>query len=183
MENRTIDKNLPNKLSILRVLLVPVFMAVLLCWPGQAWAKWVGLAIFIVASLTDLLDGKIARKYNLVSDFGKFIDPLADKVLVMAALLVFVQWGTMPSWAAAVILTREFAVSGLRMIAASKGTVMAAAMSGKIKTASSMVCICAMLTPLGDFPVVNWIGTVVMVLTTVISGVEYFARNPDVLKG
>lgn len=177
------DKNLPNKLSILRVLLVPLFMAVLLIWPGESWARWLGLAIFIIASLTDLLDGKIARKYNLVSDFGKFIDPLADKILVMAALLVFIQWGTMQAWAVAIILTREFAVSGLRMIAASKGTVMAAAMSGKIKTASSMVCICAMLTPLGNYPVVNWIGTAIMVITTVVSGVEYFAKNPDVLKG
>ena len=177
------DKNLPNKLSMLRVLMVPVFMAVLLIWPGESWAKWVGLAIFIIASLTDLLDGKIARKYNLVSDFGKFIDPLADKILVMAALLVFIQWGTMPSWAVCIILTREFAVSGLRMIAASKGIVMAAAMSGKIKTASSMVCICAMLTPLGSIAAINWVCTAIMVITTVVSGTEYFAKNTDVLKG
>lgn len=179
--------NLPNKLSILRVLMVPVFMAVLLIWPGEAWAMWVGLAIFIIASLTDYADGVIARKYNLVTDFGKFIDPLADKILVVAALLVFVQWGTMPSWAAMVVITREFAVSGLRMIAASNGTVMAAAMSGKIKTASSMVCICAMLTPIGGVSIVggftvNWLCTIVIVLTTVISGVEYFAKNIEILK-
>lgn len=179
--------NLPNKLSLIRVLLVPLFMAVLLIWEGETWAMWTGLFLFILASFTDYLDGKIARKHNLITDFGKFIDPLADKILVVAALLVFVQWGSMPSWAAMVVITREFAVSGLRMIAASKGIVMAAAMSGKIKTASSMVCICIMLTPLGAVSLaggftMNWLCTAVIVLTTVISGAEYFAKNTQVLK-
>ena len=116
--------NLPNKLTMLRILLIPVFMVVLyLGFPG---ATWVALAIFIIASLTDLLDGKIARKYNLVTDFGKFADPLADKMLTTAALLWFVECGQMPAWALLIVLIREFAVSGLRMIASDKGRVIAA---------------------------------------------------------
>lgn len=107
--------NLPNKLTLLRIILIPVFMAVLY-W-GFPNAGYVALAIFIVASLTDLLDGKIARKYNLVTDFGKFADPLADKMLVTAAMLWFVEIGQMPAWALLIVICREFAVSGLRMIA------------------------------------------------------------------
>ena len=134
--------NLPNKLTMLRILLIPVFMVVLYWdFPG---ATWVAVAIFIIASFTDLLDGKIARKYNLVTDFGKFADPLADKMLVTAALLWFVEIGQMPAWALLIVLVREFAVSGLRMIASDKGRVIAAGWSGKVKTASTMVCIVLM---------------------------------------
>ena len=172
--------NLPNKLTMLRILLIPVFMVVLY-W-GFPGATWVAVAIFIIASFTDLLDGKIARKYNLVTDFGKFADPLADKMLVTAALLWFVEIGQMPAWALLIVLVREFAVSGLRMIASDKGRVIAAGWSGKVKTASTMVCIVLMLIP----PVAREISSLcvaVIVLTTIYSGVEYFIKNLDVLSG
>ena len=170
--------NLPNKLTLLRIILVPVFMVVLY-W-GFPGATWVALAIFIIASLTDMLDGKIARKYNLVTDFGKFADPLADKMLVTAAMLWFVEIGQMPAWMLLIVICREFAVSGLRMIASDKGRVIAAGWSGKVKTASTMVCICLML-----FGIPHWLNLVcqgVILVTTVYSGVEYFAKNWDVFQ-
>ena len=126
-----------------RIVLIPVFMAVL--YMGFPGSDYIALIIFIIASLTDLLDGKIARKYNLVTDFGKFADPLADKMLVTAAMLWFVEVGRMPAWALLIVLVREFAVSGLRMIASDKGRVIAAGWSGKVKTAATMVCIIVML--------------------------------------
>ena len=172
--------NLPNKLTLLRIILIPVFMGVLY-W-GFPGANYVALAIFIVASLTDLLDGKIARKYNLVTDFGKFADPLADKMLVTAAMLWFVEIGQMAAWMLLIVICREFAVSGLRMVAADKGRVIAAGWSGKVKTASTMVCIVLMLIP----PVAREISSLcvaVIVLTTIYSGVEYFIKNLDVLSG
>lgn len=172
--------NLPNKLTLLRIILIPVFMVVLY-W-GFPGATWVALAIFIIASLTDMLDGKIARKYNLVTDFGKFADPLADKMLVTAAMLWFVENGQMPAWMLLIVICREFAVSGLRMVAADKGRVIAAGWSGKVKTASTMVCIVLMLIP----PVAREISSLcvaVIVLTTIYSGVEYFIKNLDVLSG
>ena len=129
--------NLPNKLTMLRIILIPVFMVVLY-W-GFPGANYVALAIFIVASFTDMLDGKIARKYNLVTDFGKFADPLADKMLVTAAMLWFVEIGQMPGWALLVVIIREFGVSGLRMLAADKGRVIAAGMGRNISTMQTMV--------------------------------------------
>lgn len=172
-----------SKITVLRVLMVPVFMIVLLS--GIPYANYIALAIFIVASVTDFVDGYIARHYNQITDFGKFMDPLADKLLVFAALLIFVQNGLMPAWAAMVMLTREFAVTGLRLIAVGKDRVIAAGMSGKVKTFSSMVCICIMLTDVGLITLgpidLNWICVAVMVITTVWSGVEYFVKNIDVL--
>ena len=189
--------NLPNKLTLMRIILTPVFMAVLY-W-GFPGADYAALAIFIIASLTDLLDGKIARKYNLVTDFGKFADPLADKILVTAAMLWFVEVGRMPAWALLVVLLREFAVSGLRMIASDKGRVIAAGWSGKVKTAATMVCVVVMLL-LGPalaaarsgayLTAVPWdryisqadtVCVWVIVLTTLYSGVEYFVKNKDVI--
>ena len=170
--------NLPNKLTMLRILLIPVFMVVL--YLGFAGSTYVALAIFIVASLTDLLDGKIARKYNLVTDFGKFADPLADKMLTTAALLWFVENGQMPAWALLIVIVREFAVSGLRMIAADKGKVIAAGWSGKVKTASTMVCIILMFLPIPA--IVNTICVWVIALTTLYSGVEYFVQNKDAIQ-
>ena len=170
--------NLPNKLTLLRIVLIPVFMVVLyLDFPGAAW---VALAIFIIASLTDLLDGKIARKYNMVTDFGKFADPLADKMLVTAAMLWFVEVGQMPAWALLIVLIREFAVSGLRMIASDKGRVIAAGWSGKVKTASTMVCIVVMFLPIPA--VLNTVCGWIITLTTLYSGVEYFMKNKDVIQ-
>lgn len=169
--------NLPNKLTLLRIVLVPVFVVVLyLSFP---YNNLVALAIFILASITDLLDGKIARKYHLVTDFGKFMDPIADKLLVTAALLVFVDWHMMPAWVAIVVIAREFIVSALRLVAASNGRVIAAGWSGKVKTASTMVCICVML--LGLPAVVDVICSAVILVTTAYSGVEYLVKNRDVL--
>ena len=170
--------NLPNKLTMLRIILIPVFMGVLY-W-GFPGADYIALAIFIIASLTDLLDGKIARKYNLVTDFGKFADPLADKMLVTAAMLWFVEIGQMPAWALLIVVVREFAVSGLRLIASVKGRVIAAGWSGKVKTASTMVCIVLMFLPIPS--IVNTICVWVITLTTLYSGVEYFMKNKDVIQ-
>lgn len=174
--------NLPNKLTVLRMILVPAFMAVLLLWN-----QWVALAIFIVASLTDFVDGKIARAKHLVTDFGKFMDPLADKLLVISAMVIFVEQGRMPGWVCMVVIARELAVSGLRMIAASNGIVMAAGWSGKIKTACTMIGLCVMMVPpvanlaiAGSFTV-NTLMWIVILVTTVVSGVEYFAKNGSVL--
>ena len=157
--------NLPNKLTLLRIILIPIFMVVLY-W-GFPGATYAALAIFIIASLTDLLDGKIARKYNLVTDFGKFADPLADKMLVT------------PAWMLLIVICREFAVSGLRMIASDKGRVIAAGWSGKVKTASTMVCVVVMFLPIP--PVVNTVCVWIITLTTLYSGVEYFVKNRDVI--
>jgi CDP-diacylglycerol--glycerol-3-phosphate 3-phosphatidyltransferase len=169
--------NTANKLTLLRVVMIPAFLLVLyLRVPGSNyWA----LAIFVVASLTDMLDGYIARHYNQTTDFGKFMDPLADKCLVTAAMLWFVEIGQMPGWALLVVIVREFAVSGLRMVAADKGRVIAAGWSGKVKTASTMVCIVLMLLPIPA--ILNSICVAVIVLTTIYSGVEYFMKNADVL--
>ena len=190
--------NLPNKLTMLRIILTPVFLAVLY-W-GFPGADYMALAIFIIASLTDLMDGKIARKYNLVTDFGKFADPLADKILVVAAMLWFVETGRMPAWMLMIVVTREFAVSGLRMIASDNGRVIAAGWSGKVKTASTMVCIVVMLllgpslaayqsggglTAVPWDRYISWADTVcvwVITLTTLYSGVEYFVKNKDVIQ-
>ena len=143
------------------------------------FANYWALAIFAAASITDTLDGYIARHYDQITDFGKFMDPLADKCLVFAALLWFVEVGQMPAWALLIVAVREFAVSGLRMVAADKGRVIAAGWSGKVKTAATMVCIILMLLPIPG--IVNEICTAVIVLTTIYSGVEYFMKNIDIL--
>lgn len=169
--------NLPNKLTLLRIIMILPFLLVLyLDVPGAAY---IALAIFILASLTDMLDGKIARKHNLITDFGKFADPLADKMLVTAAMIWFVENGQMPGWALLIVILREFAVSGLRMVASDKGRVIAAGWSGKVKTASTMVCIVIMFLPI-PAPL-NWACIAVIVVTTIWSGVEYFVKNKDCL--
>ncbi len=175
-----------NKLTVLRVVMIPVFLILMLVsFPGHLW---LALAVFILASLTDYLDGHIARKYHQVTAFGKFMDPLADKLLVTAALLIFVQWGQIPGWAAFVILAREFGVTGLRLVAASDGTVIAAGMSGKVKTFSSLVCLCLMMTPLHSLTLIppaftlDTLCVIVMLVTTVWSGAEYFIKFGKLLK-
>ena len=137
--------NLPNKLTMLRILMIPVFLVVL--YLGIPGGTYIALAVFVLASVTDFADGYLARSRGLVTDFGKFMDPLADKMLVMAAMLWFVEAGRMPAWAVLIVVVREFAVSGLRLIAVDNGRVIAAAWSGKVKTASTMVGICLMLLP------------------------------------
>ena len=161
---------------MLRVILIPVFM---FCFYFGWFLNIPALAVFIVASVTDFVDGYIARKYNQTSDFGKFLDPLADKLLVFAAILMLCEFGRFPAWAAMIVLAREFAVSGLRMIAASKGNVIAAAWSGKIKTASTMVGLCAMIVL--DLAWLDIAVIALIVATTLISGVEYFIKNGKVL--
>ena len=169
--------NTANKLTMLRVALIPVFL--ILLYLRFPFHMYFALTVFILASVTDFVDGYIARHYNQVTDFGKFMDPLADKCLVVAAMLWFVEIGQMPGWALLVVIIREFSVSGLRMVAADKGRVIAAGWSGKVKTASTMVCIVLMLLPIA--PLVNNICVAVIVLATIYSGVEYFMKNLDVL--
>ncbi len=169
--------NTANKLTLLRVVMIPAFLLVL--YLDVPFANYWALAIFAAASVTDTLDGYIARHYNQITDFGKFMDPLADKCLVTAAMLWFVEVGQMPAWALLIVIVREFGVSGLRMVAADKGRVIAAGWSGKVKTAATMVCVILMLLPLPE--IVSQIGTAVIVLTTIYSGVEYFMKNADIL--
>lgn len=168
---------LASKITLIRVAFIPVFMVTMYLSGGNPgmW-MWISLAIFIVASLTDYIDGHIARKYNQVSDFGKFLDPLADKLLVIACMCMFCEWGSFPAWALMIVLTREFAVTGLRLVAVGKGNVIAAGWSGKVKTASTMIGLCVLMA----FPTVGWLTTVVIaviVVTTVYSGGEYFVQN------
>ena len=164
-----------SKITLVRVFMIPVFMAVLLM--GFNWAA---LVIFAIASLTDFVDGYIARHYNQTSDFGKFLDPLADKLLVTAAMLIFVQWNRMPAWAVMIVLAREFAVSGLRMVAATGGKVLAAGWSGKVKTFSTMVGLCVMMV--FSYGWLDWTVTGIIVATTLYSGIEYFIQNWNVIK-
>ena len=168
---------LASKITLVRVGFIPLYMVFMYLSGGESnlW-MWLGLGVFILASITDFIDGQIARKLNQVSDFGKFLDPLADKLLTIAAMTMFCQWGVMPDWALMIVLTREFGVTGLRLVDVGKGKVIAAGWSGKIKTASTMIGLCVWMA----FPSVIWIGwtvTAVIVLTTVISGVEYFVKN------
>ena len=164
-----------SKITLVRVAMIPIFMALLLL--GY---RWIALAVFILASVTDFVDGYVARHYNQVSDFGKFLDPLADKLLVTACMLIFVEWGRMPAWAVMIVLTREFAVTGLRLVAVGNGRVIAAGWSGKVKTFSTMVGLCLMMA----FPIwrLDWVVTAVITLTTLYSGVEYFVKNWDVIR-
>lgn len=166
-----------SKITMVRLVMIPLFFVTML-WDFTGH-MWMSLAIFILASLTDFVDGYVARKYNQVSNFGKFVDPLADKLLVTAAMLIFVEWGQMPAWATMIILAREFAVTGLRLIAVENGRVIAAGWSGKVKTAVSMVCLCIMMTPWHiAADTICWI---LMVVLTLYSGAEYFIKNKDVL--
>lgn len=169
-----------SKITLVRVVLIPVFMLLLYLSRGAEALKWAALAVFIIASLTDMVDGKIARKYNQVSDFGKFLDPLADKLLVISAMCIFCEWGMFPAWALMIVLAREFAVTGLRLIAVGGGRVIAAGMSGKIKTFATMVGLCFMIV-FRDWAWLNWLVLIVIVGTTLYSGVEYFMQNWDVL--
>ena len=168
---------LASKITLARVAMIPAYLATMYLSQGQAgmW-MYISLAIFIIASLTDFLDGYIARHYNQTSDFGKFLDPLADKLLTIAAMTMFCEWGVFPAWALMIILTREFGVSGLRMVASQKGTVIAAGWSGKVKTASTMAGLCAMMA-LPGIPLLNTIVIGMIVVTTIYSGVEYFVQN------
>lgn len=166
-----------SKITLVRVFMIPLVMIAMYLSKGVSglW-MWISLGLFVIASVTDFIDGQIARKCNQVSDFGKFLDPLADKLLTIAVMTMFCEWGRFPAWALMLVLTREFAVTGLRLVAVGKGTVIAAGWSGKVKTASTMIGLCAVLV----FPqnaILLWVVTAVIVVTTVYSGVEYFVKN------
>ena len=184
--------NTATKFTMLRILMIPLFMVCMYWSRSLDLMCYLSLAVFGIASLTDLVDGHIARKYNQVTDLGKFLDPLADKVLVLAAMCIFCQWGLFPAWALMIVLAREFAVSGLRMIASGKGKVIAAGWSGKVKTVVTMVALCIMLLLLADLPEKLLGETVIRILygicigaiavTTLYSGVEYFVQNREALR-
>lgn len=163
-------KTLPNKITVLRMLLVPVYL--LLAYYGH---RVLAFTVFAVASVSDFVDGYLARKYHVISVFGKFMDPLADKVLVLSSMCFFVEKGYMPGWAVALVLFREFAVSGLRLIAAEKNIVLAAGWSGKIKTGTTMIALCVLTL----FPTKLHcsVATALIVATTLYSGIEYFIIN------
>ena len=168
---------LASKITLVRVAMIPAFMVTMYLSGGNSglW-MYVSLAIFVIASLTDFVDGYIARHYNQTTDFGKFLDPLADKLLTVAAMAMFCEWGVFPAWALMIVLTREFAVTGLRLVAVQKGTVIAAGWSGKVKTASTMVGLCLMMA-LPGIALLNGIVMGMIVATTLYSGVEYFVQN------
>lgn len=173
--------NLPNKLTIFRVILIPFFIIFLLI-PITSYDKWIALAIFIVASLTDLLDGKIARKYNLVTNFGKFMDPLADKLLVCSALICLIELNKIPSWMVIIIIAREFIISGFRLVAADNGVVIAASYWGKFKTTFQMVAVCLLIADLEMLNVITQIIVWIAVVLTVVSLIDYLIKNKNVMK-
>lgn len=174
--------NLPNKLTLIRVAMIPFFVvAVMLSADSVGW-KVAALIIFIAASLTDTLDGYIARSRNLVTNFGKFADPLADKLLVCSALICFVGLGTLPAWVCIIIMSREFIISGFRLIAAEKGIVIAASKWGKAKTISQMITCCLLILNQEHIAWLNITFIVIMTILTVISLVDYIIKNKDVLK-
>ena len=182
--------NLPNKLTIFRVILIVPFIILLL--GGQAgWfgdntfvTDMIALAIFIIASLTDLIDGKIARKYNLITDFGKFMDPLADKLLVCSAMIALIEMNRIPSWVVIIIIAREFIISGFRLIAADNGVVIAASYWGKFKTASQMVTVILLVLNIQNtvFTVLGTVFIYISLVLTVVSLIDYIAKNKEVLK-
>lgn len=173
--------NLPNKLTMFRVILIPFFVIFLLVDITYA-DKWIALGIFIIASLTDLLDGKIARKYNLVTNFGKFMDPLADKLLVCSALICLVALYRIPAWMVIVIIAREFIISGFRLIASDNGVVIAASYWGKFKTTFQMVMICLMIADIEQISLLTDIVMWAALILTVVSLVDYLVKNKDVMK-
>lgn len=174
--------NLPNKLTMLRVCLIPFFVVFMLTdLLGEA-SRYAALAIFIAASLTDLADGKIARKYNLVTNFGKFMDPLADKLLVCSALVCLVAVDRIPAWMVIVIIAREFIISGFRLVASDNGVVIAASYWGKFKTTFQIIMICLMIADLAALQLLTTIVTWVAVILTIVSLVDYLVKNKEVMK-
>ena len=174
--------NLPNKLTIFRVILIPFFVLFLLLEPDNQTFRLIADLIFIVASLTDMLDGKIARKYHLVTNFGKFMDPLADKLLVCAAMVCLVATGQLAAWIVIIIISREFIISGFRLVAADNGVVIAASYWGKFKTVSQMIMIILMIMNLGGiFDILETVFVWLALILTVVSLVDYLYKNRNVL--
>ena len=178
--------NLPNKLTIFRVILIPFFVFFMLAPFFEGYGNYIALAIFCVASLTDLLDGKIARKRNLVTNFGKFMDPLADKLLVCSALICLIELNLIPSWIVIIIIAREFIISGFRLVASDNGVVIAASYWGKFKTVSQMFMVIVMVFNYSlQNEILYWIGIILMYIAlvlTLVSLIDYIAKNKDVLK-
>lgn len=172
--------NLPNKLTVFRVILIPFFVLFLLL-DITAYDRWFALAIFIIASLTDFLDGHIARKYNLVTNFGKFMDPLADKLLVCAALICLIELERIPSWIVIIIISREFIISGFRLVAADNQVVIAASYWGKFKTTFQMVMVCLMIANIDALSLLTQIVMWIAVVLTIVSLVDYLVKNKGVL--
>ncbi len=175
--------NLPNKLTVLRVIMIPFFVLFLLVPVFGEYSKWAALALFVIASLTDLLDGKIARKYNLVTDFGKFMDPLADKLLVCSAMICLVGLQKIPSWIVVVIIAREFIISGFRLIAVENGRVIAASYWGKFKTTFQMIMVILMIADIKALSIITTIIMYVALILTIVSLVDYIVKNKDVMSG
>ena len=176
--------NLPNKLTLFRVILIPFFVFFLLTPYFEGYGNYIAVAIFIVASITDFLDGKIARKYNLVTNFGKFMDPLADKLLVCSALICLIQLESIPAWVVIIIIAREFIISGFRLIASDNGVVIAASYWGKFKTSFQMLTVIVLILDIPNkvFIILGTVLIYVSLALTVISLIDYIAKNKDVLK-
>jgi len=183
--------NLPNKLTLARIVMVPVFLFFLLNTKEflpfyipaiEPYCKWIALAIFIIAAITDALDGKIARKYNLVTNFGKFMDPLADKLLVNLALIGLMALGKVNIWLVMIIIARDFIISGFRLVAAEKGSVIAASIWGKVKTAAQMVMVCFLIMDIAQIRIVGIVLQWLVCLLTVFSLIDYLVKNRGVLK-
>lgn len=176
--------NLPNKLTLFRVVLIPFFVFFLLAPYFEGYGNYIAVVIFIVASITDFLDGKIARKYNLVTNFGKFMDPLADKLLVCSALICLIQLELIPAWVVIIIIAREFIISGFRLVASDNGVVIAASYWGKFKTAFQMLTVIVLILNIPNkvFTILGAVLIYVSLALTVISLIDYIAKNKDVLK-
>ena len=175
------NKNIPNYLTILRVIMIPFFVFFMVTdYAGDA-SKWISVALFIIASLTDFLDGHLARKHNIVSNFGKFMDPLADKLLVCSAMICFVGLGTLAPWIVIIIVAREFIISGFRLIAAENGRVIAAGIWGKAKTVVQMIMCILLIMDVSALSVVTTIAIYAALILTIISLVDYIVHNLDVL--
>ena len=174
--------NLPNKLTILRVIMIPFFVFFLLCQGGENRTfRMIAVVLFIIASLTDLLDGKIARKYNMVTNFGKFMDPLADKLLVCSALICLIGLGQLPAWMVIVIISREFIISGFRLVASDNGVVIAASYWGKFKTTFQMIAVILLILDIPALRLVTTLCVWVALALTIISLVDYIAKNYKIL--
>lgn len=174
--------NLPNKLTVLRVILIPFFVIALMAFGGSVrMLRYLASAIFIVASLTDLLDGKIARRYNLVTNFGKFMDPLADKLLVCSALICLIGLGQLPAWMVIIIVSREFIISGFRLVAAEQGIVIAASYWGKFKTTFQMIAVILLIVDLPVLRIPAVVCTWIALILTVVSLVDYIVKNHKVI--
>lgn len=174
--------NLPNKLTILRVVMIPFFVFFMMYDVAGEASKWIALVLFVLASFTDLLDGYLARKYDIVTNFGKFMDPLADKLLVCAAMICLVGMGRLSAVIVIIIISREFIISGFRLIASDNGTVIAASYWGKFKTVFQMLMICLLIADIGAIGILTSIIVYIALILTIVSLIDYLVKNRSVMK-